>query len=74
MRPRRRWFGWMLIVIVMVIVVSSEPEVYVKLEGMLRRRVTALSTLTRQLHVHLQPRDRCRVSRAQPETTAIRSC
>jgi len=56
-----------------VIVVSSEPEVYVKLKGVLCRCVTALSPLTRQLHRHLQPRDRCRVSRTQPETTAIRS-
>ena len=81
---RQRWptkgglADWMLIamvvVTVMVMVVSSEPEVYVKLEGVLRRCVTALSTLTRQLHLHLQPRDRCRVSCAQPETTAIRSC
>ena len=53
-------------------VASSEMEVYVKLEGVLRRCVTALSPLTRQLHRHLQPRDRCRVSRTQPETTAIR--
>ena len=77
---RQRWptkgglAAWMLIVIVIVMVVSSEPEFYVKLEGVLRRCVTALSTLACQLHLHLQPRDRCRVSRAQPETTAIRSC
>ena len=79
---RQRWpakrglADWMLIVIVIVVVVvvSSEPEVYVKLEGVLRHRITALSTLACQLHRHVQPRDRCRVSRAQPETTAIRSC
>ena len=63
----------MVIVIVVVMVVSSEPEVYVKLKSVLRRCVTALPTLTRQLHFHVQPRDRCCVSRAQPETTAIRS-
>ena len=74
---RQRWptkgglADWMLIV--MVVVVSSEPEVYVKLKGMLRRCVTALSTLTRQLHRHVQPRDRCCVSRTQPEATAVRS-
>ena len=63
----------MVVVVVVVIIVSSEPEVYVKLEGVLRCCVTALPTLTRQLHRHVQPRDRCCVSRAQPETTAIRS-
>jgi len=83
---RQRWptkgrlAAWMLIamvvvtVMVVVMVVSSEPEVYVKLEGVLRRCVTALPTLARQLHRHVQPRDRCCVSRTQPETTAIRSC
>ena len=76
---RQRWptkrglVDWMVMVIAIVIVVSSEPEFYVKLEGVLRRCVTAFSTLTRQLHRHVQPRDRCCVSRAQPETTAIRS-
>ena len=77
---RQRWptkgglADWMLIAIVVVVVVSSEPEVYVKLKGVLCCCITALSTLTRYLHVHVQPRDRCRVSRTQPETTAIRSC
>ena len=77
---RQRWptkgglVGWMVMVIAIVMVVSSELEFYVKLEGVLYRCITALSTLTRQLHFHLQPRDRCRVSRTQPETTAIRPC
>ncbi len=81
---RQRWptkgglVAWMLIamvvVTVMVMVVSSEPEVYVKLKGVLCRCVTALSTLACQLHLHVQTRYRCCVSRAQPETTAIRSC
>ena len=61
-----------VIVVVVVMVISSESEVYVKLEGVFRRCVTALSTLTRQLHRHVQTRDRCCVSCAQPETTAIR--
>ncbi len=68
--------AWMLIamVVAVVMVVASELEVYVKLEGVLRCGVTALSTLTRQLHRQLQPRHRCHVSRAQPEATAICSC
>ena len=72
--PKGGLVDWMVMVIAVVVVMASEPEVYVKLKSVLRRCVTTLSTLTRQLHVHLQPRYRCRVSRAQPETTAIRSC
>ena len=50
---RQRWptkgglADWMLIAIVVVVVMASEPEVYIKLEGVLRCCVTTLSTLTR---------------------------